>query len=321
MRKRLVISLLTLAAASILLGGSGAAAKKFVALSCSYVEAGPPGPAGNVLRIDGSQAEEDTLALRRSGDEIEVFDQINFGIQPLKGPGKQLQCSGGTPTVTNVDRIAYRAGVNVGPSVELNLEGGALAPGATDEGDGSSEIEISFDRISILLVEGSSGGDDMVAGRLGKHTALNLDAGEARPDADLLVPLRFEMLTLLGLGGDDRVSSSGGGGLGPLQPNQLEGGTTLVGGRDDDVLIGSPGSDDLAAGIGDDTLKAGGGHDLLLPGAGSDSVFAGSGKDLSYADDGEKDRIGCGPAVDFAQIDGRDITKACENVSRRKRIG
>ncbi len=314
-----LVLLLSLLGTTAVLLGPGASAAQFVGLTCSYVEAGPPGPAGNVLRIDGSQAEEDALALRRAGDEIEVVDISRLETTKLTSEGTPLKCSGATPTVTNVDSIQYAAGVNVGPSVQLDERGGAFAPGASDEGDGSSEIEISFDRLSSMIVAGTPGNDDITVGRDGPRTGLNLDAAESKPDLDLQIPRRFESLAVLGLGGADRISLA-------AVHKRFKGGAPHVGGdglviageAGADVLIGSAGDEGLAGGPGADLLRAGSGDDILELGGGRDRAFGGGGTDFIYAMDGRRDRVNCGRSLDFAHVDARDRLKGCEDFPPRR---
>jgi RTX calcium-binding nonapeptide repeat (4 copies) len=292
-----------------------AGAAQFVGMTCTYVEAGAPGPPGNVLRIDGSQAEEDALALRRTGEEIEVVDISRVkNSDNLTSQGQVLKCDGGTPTVTNVDSIQYLAGVNVGPSVQLDERGGTFAPGASDEGDGSSEIEISIDRLSTLLVGGTQAADDIAIGRTGARTGFNLDAAESNPDVDLQVPRHFESAGVLGLGGADRLSLAGARNGFPSGAPHVGGlGFAIVGGSGDDVLIGGSGNDGLAGEAGADLLRAGPGDDILELGAGRDRAFGGGGTDFTYAQDGRRDRVNCGPALDFAKVDDRDRLKGCED--------
>src|SRR5919201_4230830 len=92
----------------------------------------------------------------------------------------------GTATVTNTDSIDVAFADDFdSDTVVVDLAGGPLAPGATDEGDGSSEIEIeitggdgSFDTLRII---GSSGPDGFTTDFL----AVNLNAGETVVDADV----------------------------------------------------------------------------------------------------------------------------------------
>lgn len=312
------IGIATAAAMIATLGGGSASAKKVIGLRCTYVEAGAPGPQGNRLEIDGSQAEEDSLALRRVGDEIRVdnliFEEQISGEPVLTNSGKALQCAGGTPTVTNVDQITYASGVNVGPRLEIDQRQGAFAPGATDEGDGSSEIEIDVKQVSSIVIGGTTAPDVIYGGRFQGASGVNLNGQEPAPDIDLTFPRKLESMTAIGLAGADSISFAGGPGLsGPLQgPFALSG--NLLGGKGADRLIGGPTVDGLTGGSGNDLLRSGGGDDGLAPGAGRDRAFGGAGSDIFFAKDRRQDRLNCGPGPDIAIVDRRDSRKRCEGV-------
>src|SRR3954447_16096998 len=82
--------------------------------------------------------------VKRRGSEIVVSQS---------GTGPRA-CSGAVPTVTAVDLIRIQA--TDGALVTLDLRGGPLAPGATSEADGSSEIEIDADlEFAALPIHGS----------------------------------------------------------------------------------------------------------------------------------------------------------------------
>jgi hypothetical protein len=305
-------------AALAVVGGGSAAAKKSLVLRCTYVEAGPPGPQGNRLEIDGSQAEEDSLALRRVGDQIRVFNQILGPQIPTEGEltnsGKALQCADGTPTVTNVDQIIYTPAVNVGPHLEIDQRQGPFAPGATDEGDGSSEIEIDVKTLSTIVIGGTDGPDVIYAGRFHGQSGVNMNGQEATPDIDLTFPRRFELLTAIGLAGSDSISVAGGPGLaGPLQ-EPIGDDNEIHGGKGDDLLTGGPTADGLIGGPGNDLLRSRGGNDGLAPGPGRDRAFGGAGSDLFFAKDQRHDRLNCGPGPDLAIVDQRDSHRGCEEV-------
>ncbi|MCD6022740.1 MAG: Hemolysin-type calcium-binding region, partial [Actinomycetia bacterium] len=161
-----------------------------------------------------------------------------------------------------------------------DLSGGPFAPGGTDEGDGSSEIEIEIqlggaaigthDEVHIV---GTAGADMFRADGL----AANLNAGEATPDDDLSVSGDGE-LELLGDEGDDEIVFAGYGGenaeipkiarggpgadrlLGDLNSSLLDGGSgrdvvdyspadfrvTVIWDVDNSQVFGSPGLDDLS---------------------------------------------------------------------------
>src|SRR5262245_9926247 len=95
-------------------------------LSCSY-EGG-----SKTLTV---KAKNDLITIRRVGDEIMVR-------QFLADP---TYCVGAPPsgaTVTNTDLVRL---IQTGETfTDLELRGGPLAPGATPESDGASEIEVEY---------------------------------------------------------------------------------------------------------------------------------------------------------------------------------
>jgi hypothetical protein len=88
--------------------------------------------------------------------------------------------------------------------MRINLSGGPFAPGRTDEGDGSSEIEFSVDTGSggdTVIVTATEGPDAFLA----RHLGANLNAGEPVEDLDVAWP----NYPLRGRGGDDYLSADG----------------------------------------------------------------------------------------------------------------
>ena len=89
-----------------------------------------------------------------------------------------------TATVTNTDVIEVAVpDVPESDTVVVDLSGGPLAPGPTEEGDGSSgRIPIDgLDGFDTLRVTGSAGPDAVAAGFL----SVNLNADEATFDEDV----------------------------------------------------------------------------------------------------------------------------------------
>ena len=112
------------------------------------------------------------------------------------------------PTVTNTESIEAPFPDDFdSDTVVVDLSGGPLARGATDEGDGSSEIEFeitggdgSFDKLRIV---GSSGPNAL---RASSFLGVNLNAGEDVADADVAVDETIT-LELNGGDGDDALSA------------------------------------------------------------------------------------------------------------------
>jgi Ca2+-binding RTX toxin-like protein len=98
-----------------------------------------------------------------------------------------------------------------------------------------------------------------------------------------------------------------------------------------DTIAGSDYVDRIDGGAGDDQLSGGFGDDLIVGGPGHDAIDAdrtasceygpiygtctiGAGNDTIYAQDGEVDRIDCGPGADTAYVDAIDSAANCESV-------
>jgi Ca2+-binding RTX toxin-like protein len=153
-----------------------------------------------------------------------------------------------TAAVTNTDVLEVTTPAVSVETVAIDLSGGTFVPGVTDEGDGSSEIEIEIqlggaaigthDQVHII---GTAGADTFTADGL----AANLNAGEATPDDDLSVSGDGE-LELLGDEGNDEIVLAGYGDLGPEIPKIARGGPgddRLFGDLNDSLLDGGPGRD------------------------------------------------------------------------------
>jgi hypothetical protein len=297
-------------------------------VDCAYVEAGPPGPEGNVLRIEDPL--DSVIQIDRQGDAISVFSNT----------AGEIACDGGPPTVFNVDRVDLTT--NSAPFIDF------LAPGASPE-PGSPEIEVHVHegyRPEVLKVNGSARGETMVAGRLGRHKVginLNAQADGAAQDADFVLDAArpAEVVAKLGgLGGSDTLSALGGAGFsGPFPADHLAlaggpGDDRLIGGPHDDRLVGFTGNDVLLGGRGRDRLTIGPGRDLAKGGKGPDEIFNESDvggappdtePDRVYGGAGNDrvvvlqflagDTVRCGGGRrDVAVIDAGDRTRGCERV-------
>ena len=153
----------------------------------------------------------------------------------------------GTATVANTDTIELPFPDDFEPdTVVVDLSGGPLAPGATDEGDGSSEIEIEVNRgdgsFDTLRIVGSSGPDALIT----DFIAVNLNGNETVADNDLTAD-ELISLELIGGEGDDDLA---------LDAFSSFGRTTVMAGNGDDRLSGS------GLWSTDNALDAGPGHDV-----------------------------------------------------------
>jgi Ca2+-binding RTX toxin-like protein len=176
----------------------------------------------------------------------------------------------GTATVTNTESIDLPFPDDPdSDTVVVDLVGGPLAPGATDEGDGSSEIEIdvtrgdgSFDTLRIL---GSSGSDVVTT----DFFAVNLNADESVADSDVTVD-DIISLDLIGGAGDDDIS---------LDPFSAFAVMTVIAGDGDDRLTGRHACDNdvLDAGPGRDVADYSSGNEIHLrwDGSGNARILTG----------------------------------------------
>jgi hypothetical protein len=248
---------------------------------------------------------EAEVRIERRIDEITVIDETpsfsGIGFYGDESEGSVRRC-GPPPTVGAIDSIDVALGKHSDSAdLSLDLRYGALAPGASDEGDGGSEIELDahlgsgYAELTMTRGADSVTVDRRATARHPAPTVVNLNAAESSPDGDLTVG-RISPVLVDGRGGDDRLSSSGG----PAISEELfeETGTVLVGGQGADALVGGAGADGLFDGPGRDEFEAG---------AGSDAIIA-----LGRV----PDRIDCGPGLDFAIVSGglRQVHR-CEKVA------
>jgi hypothetical protein len=239
-----------------LLAPAGASAE----VSCTYVEAGPPGPPGNVLSIAASTEEVDAVAIARSGDRIAVGDDRT--ITPV-------HCAGGTPTVANVDTIHFDG--ETGTALAIDERQGPFAPGATDEGGAGSEIEFQIDwDDGFLAVTGTPQGNDFGFGAMPGQLGLDLNAGLGPPDVAAALG---NVAGVVARGGDGRDTLTAGGGPGFAGPFASDVAFEGKGGRD--RLTGGPLQDDLHGGKGKDRIDARDrARDTVHCGRGTDRVEA-----------------------------------------------
>jgi hypothetical protein len=287
---------------------------------CEYVEAGPPGPRGNMLVLTQRGGE---IELRRDGPRIEIAYN---------------KCAGPQATVHNVDRIVLHAD---GDTVRILETDGPFAPGATPERAGS-EIEIVADT-NRLEVSGSDRDDSIRAATLPSgRVAVDLDvaADGRRPDYDVVATNGIPaVLKLSGGGGGDLIDARRVTGMGDLSLHHV---VRLIGGPGADTILGSPnmdwrikdgsGNDLVLAGGGDDEVDFGRGRDRTYRGPGDDSLsysawerfsgsppdagdrlYGGSGRDYLSDLNRHRDEFHCGPGSDLVDTEPADsFPEACE---------
>ena len=111
----------------------------------------------------------------------------------------------GGATVSTTDSISIT--IDTGTSITIDLSAGPFAPGATDEQDGSSEIEIDVatadQGAKLLSVTGSPFADFLAADDLTGTLTLNTD--EEVPDVDVTMEAAFDLFEIDGAGGADYI--------------------------------------------------------------------------------------------------------------------
>jgi hypothetical protein len=268
---------------------------------CRYVEAGPPGPRGNKLVVFGPSG---GIQIRRKGRKIRVS---NIFAPP---------CTGGRPTVDNLDRIILRVTQRPPDSepVRVDLRGGPFRPGATPE-PSRDQIEILADGFA-LEVEGGKGADAMVARTLGGgHIGVDLDrsAHSQRRDYEIVVPRSPYALKLIGGRGRDRLDTRGITNMGDHRQRHV---IRLYGKHGSDLILGGPRDEwRIEDGAGNDVVRTGGGDDEVVLGRGHDTVFGGRGRDSLYYAVYERfagldptdvsDRVFGGPGADYLSDENR----------------
>jgi hypothetical protein len=316
----------------------GPAVAGFVLLALSFV----PGASAR-MRCSYSGAPENLLTVTadrgafgeiiRSGRRIVVREYLE----------RPSRCRGGVPTVLNTDTIRVLT-QGVEDYVEVLLGGGPIAPGATREPSGASEIEIRMQfrerrNEGFGEVRGTGRADEFHWGPgPAKYAGLNLnplDAGDRDVDVTVRGPDTF-LVANGGAGNDTIVPTPGAqfpndgvystGGLGDdrlIAPRNswgiLEGDggdDVLLGGRRGDLFEGGGGHDRLLSNGGDDEITAGPGRDLIASGPGRDLVGSRDFKSLSPTPDPERDWVDCGTSRDRVRADRRDRVRGCEVISR-----
>ncbi len=252
------------------------------------------------------------LSVTKAGgaDEEAIVRQVGTSIRVAQRFGPDVPCEG-DPTVTTTDLIEISSsGVS---AVEIDLESGPFAPGATPEADASSEIEFTVGgKGGIVAVKGRRSADHFRFMAAAGVAGLNLNPGPSDNDVDIELPdprKRGALFIADGGGGKDLIDVVGrplvlavaGGGAGDdtlLAQGAIA--ALLSGGTGRDRIVGSPGNDVIAPDEGADRVSASGGEDVLVTGR-----------------DGSPDRIDCGSGRDeFGPTDRTDRLRSCERFVR-----
>jgi hypothetical protein len=288
------------------------------AISCAY--AGAPVRALTITVRDG------VGVIARRGTGIAVREQ---GESPAR-------CAGATPTVQNTDTI--RIELRDVSFIDIDLGGGAFAPGATTEEEGAPEIEIQVrPDLGTAEILGTSGDDEWHWGPAGANPGLNLNPREAGDrDVDVSVVGTQDLsgaLVANGGDGDDTIiaapgavvrgqvfafGDAGNDRLGtPVISGLREYGAELHGGAGDDAITGGGHDDELLGDGGDDRIDGRGGADTITGGRGRDRISAGAGPDTIRTRDDARDVVSCGAGRDRASVDALDALDGCEQVAKR----
>jgi Ca2+-binding RTX toxin-like protein len=225
------------------------------------------------------------LSIRAGGGAIDVATYSGTVI-PCPGP----------PTTSNTDTIIVKDESGGGTPRLTILRPHRFAPGFTDEGDGTSEIEFQVNL---------GAGEDVLnieAGEFGTGTGVRFGLGTAGinlngdSDADLTV-VGAELVGAAGTDADDIISAGGAFATGdpfpiPVRFSGLAGNDILAGDRARDVLTGQQGNDRIVGGAGDDDLDRAEGLDLMIGFRGDDVLNGGDDRDDLRGGEGRDELIG-----------------------------
>jgi Ca2+-binding RTX toxin-like protein len=224
--------------------------------------------------------------------QIDVTMTANGNFANVQRNGNQIRVAGaacmdgGTAaTVTNTDKVVVTDTSPDGATFTgISMTTGALGPGATAEGDGSSEIEFEVDGDGgsdtlLLLGDDSDVGDEWELGAVPGGSGVNLNAAsETALGSDVDVTTSgINAIDTAADDGDDEIVASGpapfDGPLGiPAELNGDDGADRLVGGGVTDTISGGPGDDSLFGGGGADVLRGEDGRDLVQGSIGADTA-------------------------------------------------
>jgi hypothetical protein len=258
---------------------------------------------GTANAVDASttcefKAAKGIVSISVTGVEVDV-DIVRGSDDKLLVDADLCTSKGGTPAdMSNNKLIRVRGGVN-DQSVQIDLRGGAFAPGRVDENGMSDEIEFKIalgeGLDDVHVVAGDAPAWVYAGSRRGVHR-LNLNADESNGiDADATVR-GAEFVHFEGGSSNDRFVGSGGMGTGnafALRLNLSDG----VGGND--FLFGGRRADDIydyASSADNDTLRGGGGADIIS----------------SYDLDVTGDLVDAGKGIDTCAYNEVDVVTNCE---------
>jgi Ca2+-binding RTX toxin-like protein len=266
----------------------------------------PPPPPGGACTYNATQKSVTAgIPAGASATLAVVGSEIRFGATPTA-------C--GAATTANTDTITITGAAGSVETLTVDQSGGRLAPGATAESTGTSELELAVnlgEASDVIVVKGGATADTLAVGN--KGVALNNDA-----DVDVTLTPLPSAIELVGGGGGDLLTARGGFGAGQVFAGRVtlragDGGDTLTGGDLNDLLVGGNGADTLTGYAGHDELYGYGGNDqlngndgndLIVGGAGADALNGAGGDDTLEAVDAAADTsISGAQGVDTARYD------------------
>ena len=131
----------------------------------------------------------------------------------LKVSGGEIWFGGaacGAATTTNTDTISIAGNAGTVETLDIDMSGGAFAPGATAETTGISDIELATtlgDASDVVVVHGTPGDDTIRSARTGWGS--NSDT-----DLDVTFAPLPAQIEVFGLGGANVLWAKGGSGTG-----------------------------------------------------------------------------------------------------------
>ena len=299
-------NIITPGAALVLIAGIfglSATAADGAAIKCAYTQAGPAGLAGNRLDIRVNRQEESTAVYAMPGGRIRVTDDQRM---------RDLRCKGRKPTVTNIDRISYKATKSAETTNFTVVSPRDFVPGTRSYDDGGSGIgiRVSGKAVSFGTV-GTEGVDEVTAGTVDGLVGIDYGPEPANQDVEVRIKADFTNLINVLKGGDDAFTGAGSG----LFDSPTRSSATVYGESGKDFLVGGAGPDILDGGSGPDTLYGFRGPDILTGGPGVDELDGMGGNDEIDAIDGRRESVECGKGKDLAAIDLSDEDSNCESFS------
>lgn len=250
----------------------------------------PPPPTGACSYNANTKSVTAGIAAGGTATLSVVGGAIHFGETPSA-------C--GAATTANTDTITVNGAPGSVERLTVDQAGGALAPGASAEASGTSEIELAIklgDTGDVIIVRGTTSPDALAVGT--KGVSFNNDS-----DVDVTITPLPSTIELAGSEGNDVLTARGGYGSGQVFAGRVtlrgddgddnftgsDFDDLLVGGAGNDVFGGYLGADEIRGEAGNDQLNGHDGNDLLVGGAGADSLIAGTGNDTLEAADGQAD--------------------------------